>query len=237
MTTDPAHDYAEAFGHPTPPDAPAPPPTPQQPYITGQFTAGPQAAPPPDPNAPPIFGRRKSNARRIPFTLLTYRGEAEEPVELTARADIDTGSVFSLGRGGRSTAEQIDAIRKLLLRTLVDDDGIPLRSRAQQVAPNPDNDPDDLVPVDQLPNDTWSAADVEWRTPDGELHDNPGDADAHMRDHGSSLRRFVAIMDDDELWMEQSALEEIIDYLMTQAADRPTRRSSPPSRSRRPKGR
>lgn len=193
------------------------------------------AAPPPTQDGPPVFGRRRDAAKRIPFTLLTYRDDDAVENLLTARADIDTGSVFALGRSSQSTGAQITAIRNLLMRTLVDDDGIGLRGQVEQVAPDPEGS--ELVPVDTLPNDAWSMADVEWRTPDGQLHDNPDDAHDHMREHGSSLRRFAAIMDDDSLWVEQTALEEIIDYLMSQAADRPTQRSSAPSRSRRRTGR
>lgn len=218
MTTNPAPDSYTAFG----PD-PAPPPA----------------------AAPPVFGRRKPDSptgpavKRVSFVLLTYRGN--DPIEntLTARADIDTASVFSLGRTGQSVGAQIEAIRKLLMRTLVDDDGIGVHQLVEQVVPRPDgDDPEDLVAVADLPEDAdWSMSDVAFRTPDGEVFDTAEDAAGHAREHGSSLRRFAAIMDDDSLWMEQSALEEIIDYLMSEAADRPTRRSSARSRSRPRTGR
>lgn len=220
------------------------------------YTAfGPDPAPP-QAAAPPVFGRRKPDTpvapavKRVSFVLLTYRGN--DPIEntLTARADIDTASVFSLGRTGQSVGAQIEAIRKLLMRTLVDDDGIGVHQLVEQVVPNPDgDDPGDMVTVESLvPRDedgepdpdytpAWSMADVAFRTPDGEVFDEATDATNHCREHGSSLRRFAAIMDDDSLWVEQSALEEIIDYLMTQAADRPTRRSSARSRSRQRTGR
>ena len=205
--------------------------------------AGPAATDTPapaGPASPPVFGRRSPQAvKRVPFVLLTYN-QAGEPTEnpLTARADIDTASVFSLGRSGQNLGAQIDAIRKLLMRTLVDDDGIGVHEPVEQVVPRPDSDDEDLVPVDDLTDDVdWSMSDIAFRTPDGDVFDTLDEATGHCREHGSSLRRFSAIMDDDSLWVEQSALEEIIDYLMSQAADRPTRRSSARSRSRQRTGR
>lgn len=207
-------------------------------------TFGPDPAPPQPPaqDSPPVFGRRspQNTVKRIPFVLLTYN-QANEPTEnlLTARADIDTASVFSLGRTGQALGAQIEAIRKLLMRVLVDDDGIGVHAEVEQVVPHPDdNDDEHLVPIAGLADDdVWSMADIAFRTPDGEVFDEATDAATHCREHGSSLRRFAAIMDDDSLWVEQSALEEIIDYLMSQAADRPTRRSSARSRSRQRTGR
>lgn len=221
MTTNAADPYLRMFGSTTGPEPDPPPP--------------PAAAQP----SAPVFGRRKDTARRVTFTLVTYRGDQEIPEDLTARADIDTASVFALGRSGGNLGAQITAIRNLLMRTLVDDDGISVDDTAEQVAPRPGTDPDDedLVPVADLDDDAWTMSDAAWRAPDGAVFDTAADAADHARDHGSSLRRFAAIMDDDSLWVEQSALEEIIDYLMSQAADRPTKRSSGPSRSRRPKGR
>lgn len=221
MTTNPATDPTYGTFGPTGPAA-APDPVP--------------AGPPP----PPVFGRRKpeDTVKRISFVLLAYDGaNTEIRNQLTARADIDTASVFSLGRSGQNLGVQIDAIRKLLMRVLVDDDGIGVHQLVEQVVPRPDSD-DDLVPVDELDDDAdWSMSDVAYRAPDGEVFDTATEAAEHSREHGSSLRRFAAIMDDDSLWVEQSALEEIIDYLMSQAADRPTRRSSARSRSRQRTGR
>ncbi|MDN5920624.1 MAG: hypothetical protein L0I76_36915 [Pseudonocardia sp.] len=195
--------------------------------------------PPPAPGDAPTFGRRKEGTRpkRVSFVLVTYDAR-DAPTEhtLTARAAVDTASVFGFGRSGQNLGAQIAAIRNLLMRTLVDDDGIGIHEGTEQVAPAPDN-PDTMVPVEGLDAADWSMSDLAWRTPDGAVHDTAEAAAAHTREHGSSLRRFTAIMDDDGLSVEQSALEEILDFLMTEAADRPTQRSSASSRSRPRKGR
>ena len=224
------------------------------PAAYGGFT--PEPVPEPAPAAaaaagPPRGGRRRGPGPRGPVTRVT-NPPRDQPTEnqLTARAAVDTASVFGFGRSGQNLGAQIGAIRNLLMRTLVDDDGISVHQEVEQVVPRPDgNGPDDLVTVESLvPRDEygdpepgytpeWSLSEVSYRAPDGELFDSARDAATHCRDHGSSLRRFTAIMDDDSLSVEQSALEEILDYLMTEAADRPTRRSSASSPSRRRTGR
>lgn len=252
MTTTDPYPFG-GFGAP-PQAAPAfdtSPPTANEP--TAQPAPPPQVAPQP-PAGPPVFGRRDPAAapiRRVQFQLATYDQRGTETLHpLTALADVDMASVFGLGRAGGDMRYQLGTIRNLLMRVIVDDDGIGLREKAEPVVPRPDGqDSDDLVPVEELtPRDEdgdtpdgwtapWLPSDVALRTPDGELHDDPDDAADHMREHGSSLRRFVAIMDDDSLIIQQEALEGIIDYVMSAAADRPTKRSSGPSRSRRRKGR
>lgn len=204
--------------------------------------AAPPPAPPQQAAGPPVFGRRDPAAtvKRVEFQLATYDQRGTETLHpLTSLADVDMASVFGLGRAGGDMRYQIATIRSLLMRCLVDDDGISLRESAVEVADHGEGE--DVVPLAELTDeqrrDALADADVVWQTPDGELHDTPELAAAHMREHGSSLRRFAAIMDDDSLIVQQEALEQIIDFVMSAAADRPTKRSSGSSRSRQRKGR
>lgn len=219
-----------AFDTAPPPQNTAPPPY--------QPPPAQQAAPPPEPDedALPVFGRRFAPINRVSFELATYDQAGKEALhKLTAVPDIDVGSMFGFTRAGKNTARQLGATQNLLSRVLVDDDGISHRADVEEVVPHPDEDHgNDWVPFAENPG---AADDSAWRTPDGKIFDTEDDAQAHMRTNGSSLRRFAAIMDDDGLVVMLEALEDIIDFVMSKAADRPTQRSSAPSRSRRRKGR
>lgn len=192
--------------------------------------------------AGPIIGRRKAEEpeeRRAPFTLATYDSRDRETLHpMTARVDIDASSVFGFLSPNVKPAARVGALRSYLLRALVDDDGIGRYEEVQAVVPDPKAKPaagaePSYVPVDGLRSEDWASSDVRFRLGDNTLWDSEDEAIEHGREHGSSLRRFSAIMDDDTLRIQQTALEEIVDYLGRQGADdHPTKRPSSGSRSR-----
>jgi hypothetical protein len=194
--------------------------------------------------AGPIIGRRRAEdeVRTAPFTLAVYDSRNRETLHpFTARVDIDASSVFGFLNPKVSAARRVGALRDYLLRALVDDDGIGRYEEVVAVVPDPKSKSGadaDYVPVDSVDHDAWRSSDVRYRVGDNTLWDSEDDAVAHARDHGSSLRRFIEIMDDDSLRIEQSALEEIVDYLGRQGSDdHPTKRPKSSSRSRSRKGR
>lgn len=197
----------------------------------------PDAPPETDPDAP-IVGRRKTKAPRVSFTLAVYDSADNESLhKLTARAAVDTASVFGFGAGNTSPGQKILALQNFLLRTLVDDDGVPLQAEIEVVRPASRKPGAELVILD--PEDAPSIADldtIQWRI-GGEVFPSESLAAQHAQDNGSSLRRFARLMDDPWATVEQSALEEIVDRVVSAAADRPTGRSAGSSRSQRRRGR
>lgn len=188
--------------------------------------------------------------------MLAYRGDDEESYPLSARANMDTSSVFALGAHDVTNGQRIAGLRDLVKRALVDDDGYSVRDVPCQVVDNPEDtkassaeDGDNggaakpstaLVPYNSDEHDVvkshwrlgqWDKDDTNWRYGDETF---PSESLARQAADGkpSSLRRFAMIMDDPWLVLEQSALEEIVDLIVSAAADRPTGPSSASSRSR-----
>lgn len=199
---------------------------------------------------PRVIGRRRSAAPRIEFTLLTYRGDDEEPYTMTARANMDTSSVFSLGAHDVTGGQRVAGLRDLIKRALVDDDGWSVRYVPVQVVEQPTEDTTDdssetapsteLVPYEADKHEIakaqwrlgrWDRDEQTWRyEPDSFPSESLAKQAADSKP--SSLRRFAMIMDDAWLVLEQSALEEIVDLIVSAAADRPTEPSNALSRSR-----
>lgn len=189
---------------------------------------------------PRVIGRRRSQAKRETFQLAVYRGEKEELWNFTVRAQMDTSSVFALSADDSSPGRRLAGLRNFLMRVFVDDDGIPLDAQPIQVVPAPrdveaegDHLPikaGQLVPIDDV--DEAEQRGVQWKIgdasfPSESLARQYGDA------HGSSLRRFVQVMDSPYLVVEQTALEEMVDVVVSAAADRPTEPSAGSLRSPR----
>lgn len=185
----------------------------------------------PDTTAP-IFGRRKTAARRIDFQLCSYdHCEREIVHDFTARAGIDASTALQVN--SKDAGVQARAIQHLLIRVLVDDDGIG-RDDRPRLLDGPGADQDDDLPGSDLvlPGQVWTIGE------DGKEFPSRSLADEHAREHGSSLRRFADLMDDPMHTVELDALREIVNYLQEKSSNRPTRRSggSSPRRTQR-KGR
>lgn len=210
------------------------------------------------PDDGPILGRRRSVPRRTQFVLVSYdAGDRETHHKLSARVDIDASSVFGFMSPKISAAERIGALQGYLLRALVDDDGISANEAVIPVVPDPSvsdevETPDgdtpggagavtaerQYVPLSDLADtNTLRASDIRYRLGDQLTWATDDEARQHGRDHGSSLRRFKALMDDDTAIVEQTALEEIVDFVGRAGSDRPTKPSAGPSASRKPKAR
>lgn len=190
----------------------------------------------------PIIGRRRAEdppERTAQFQLATYDSRNRETLHLlTARVDIDASSVFGFLSPKVKASERVAALRAYLLRSLVDDDGIGVREDVVSVVPDPNakaaaGTAPEYVPVDSVDPDQWNGPDLRYRVGDQTLWETEDAAIEHGLVHGSSLRRFGAIMDDDTVRIHASALEEIVEYLGKQGAgEHPTKRPSSGSRSR-----
>lgn len=194
-----------------------------------------------------VVGRRRSAAKRETFQLAVYRGEKEELWDFTVRGQMDTASVFALSADDVSSGRRLMGLQNFLMRALVDDDGISIDSVPVQVVQaqtaedstsGSDTGKGELVPVDDV--DSPDLATSQWRIGEGAhqaLFPSESLARQHANENGSSLRRFVYVMDSPRLLVEQTALEEIVDIVVSAAADRPTEASSNSSRSARRKPR
>jgi len=183
---------------------------------------------------PRVVGRRRSEAKRETFQLAVYRGEREELWNFTVRAQMDTASVFSLSADDVTAGRRLGGLRNFLMRAFVDDDGVPLEEQPVQVVPAEGDDSEstgssELVVLGE--DETPAGREVQWRV-GGELFPSESLARQHANENGSSLRRLVYVMDSPYLIIEQTALEEIVDVIVSAAADRPTGPSSASSRSR-----
>lgn len=183
---------------------------------------------------PRVIGRRRSQAKRETFSLAVYRGEVEELWPLTVRAQMDTSSVFALSADDTTPGKRLTGLRNFLMRAFVDDDGVPLGEAPVQVVPAAQDDPDSEVKAGELvllDDDNDNDAPVVWRIGD-KTFPSESLARTHADENGSSLRRFIYVMDSMYLAVEQSALEELVDVVVSAAADRPTEPSGGSSRSR-----
>lgn len=176
-------------------------------------------------NVAPIFGRRKTAARRIPFQLCSYDNRERETVhEFTARAGIDASTALQVN--SKDAGVQARAIQHLLIRVLVDDDGIARDERPRRADDDGDDEPgSDLV----IPGDTWVIGNDDKEFPSQSL------AEQHADEHGSSLRRFARLMDDPMQFVELDALREIVNHLSSKSTGRPTRPSGGSSPRRTPR--
>jgi hypothetical protein len=190
------------------------------------------------PAQPKVIGRRRTQAKRETFSLAVYRGEVEELWNFTVRASMDTSSVFSLSADNVTPGERLGGLRNFLMRAFVDDDGVSMHEHPVQVVEAETDDEEtgtkagELVPVDDADDALGSS--IRWRI-GGEVFPSESLARQYANENGSSLRRLVYVMDSPYLIVEQSALEEIVDVVVSAAADRPTEPSSASSRPRNPR--
>jgi hypothetical protein len=189
------------------------------------------------PDQPRVIGRRRTQAKRETFALAVYRGETEELWSFTVRAQMDTSSVFALSAEDSSAGKRLMGLRNFLMRVFVDDDGVPFGEQPQQViVADEDTDEHKRGQLVVLGDDDADGRPVQWKAGDS-VFPSESLARQYADEKGSSLRRFVYLMDSPYLVVEQTALEELVDVVVSAAADRPTEPSSASSRSRAPRRR
>lgn len=143
----------------------------------------------------------------VPFELVLYRDSVEETHEFTAVPAIDMASVTKLVDQG-DLAGKAQAIMRMMARLLINTDGV-----SASWAPTPLPRPKNAGPTYQ----------VKFRGPDGKLY--PLDRAGEFTDpaKGSSRRRWNYLMFEDEgVVVHMETLVEIMEDLVSAAADRPT---------------
>src|SRR4051794_20896695 len=117
----------------------------------------------------PVVGRRRAPAARTTFQLAVYRGEAEEMWPFTVRAQMDTSSVFSLSADDVSAGQRLGGLRNFLMRSFVDDDGVPLKDVPIQVVEAEADDEEAGVKTGELvvlgEDERAAGRDTQWRGP------------------------------------------------------------------------
>jgi hypothetical protein len=139
----------------------------------------------------------------IPFSVGFVRGEGDNAVEEThefdARPRVSYGDTIGLIRGNGSNEDDAKALKTLdrsIRRMLVDDDGTPARWTPTFTGKTFEGPDGNTYPVSEL--NTFTAFDA-----------------------GSSRRRWVALMDDDDetLSVEVGQVLEVFEYITEQAAE------------------
>jgi hypothetical protein len=182
----------------------------------------------------PVFGRRST-----PFDQRKYRtfgieieSDSERWVEtFSAYFDPDAGAILGL-MNARTEWQQANATAVLLGTSLRDDDGVP-DDWSSPTEPEYDDD-GELLRLPEDDPDVSPPPRYEWH--DGELL-----TEAELRDaidefdvlaEGSSRRRFGWIMQSPRHRVQLSALTDLADWIIGDAAKRPPRRPTSSARGR-----
>jgi hypothetical protein len=195
--------------------------------------------PPEAPPAVPVFGRRAEPINDRKFRTFGIEVETDDDrfdVLMEAYLDPDAGAVYNL-MGARTEVQQAQAAAVLLGSSTRDDDGAPL-DWSPPVEPAYDDDgqiirdePDSANPEGEPLYEWWNGDLVTA----AELRERRAEFDPI--EHGSSRRRFQFIMDSPHHRVQLGALNEVAEFVVGDAAKRPTRRPTPSGRGPLPTAR
>lgn len=178
----------------------------------------------------PVFGRRDDRSQPVAtrrFGLeVEYRERGKvvrEDLLLTAYTTLDAGGILRLMQA-QSDMEQANATAFVLSTSLLDDDGVP----TSWVRPGID----EWLPADDDDDSEPLRGDPTEEEPEGPLLYERWDGEAVPYDElrfsefteGSSRRRFSYVMTSAEYRVELQALLDTSQWLIEQAAGRPTKR-------------
>lgn len=159
----------------------------------------------------------------VPFELVAMRenkltGEPEPEVhEFTARPVSDAGDLVSMAVAQNSGdgAKVAAVIARMIKKVVVNGDGTPSQWSAEEV--NPLN-PETATPAE------FEAHVAEYYGPDGQRYRMDGEERAKFEDiaNGSSRRRLLHLLYEDEATVKMTDVAEIMKDMMGKAADRPT---------------
>ena len=199
----------------------------------------------PTPLAPPgtpTFGRRTTPLERRrfrPFAVEVETADERFDVQFEAYFDVDAGAALQL-MNARTEMQQANAVAQLMHVSLRNDDGVPLGwlPPAEPELADPDDPDSDWLRAEpaQAEQGEGEEEDAEQSAPedgeplyqrwDGELVPS-SELDYDPLEDGSSRMRFAYIMDSPEHRVQLAALNEIAEWIIGDAAKRPTRRPSP----------
>ena len=147
-------------------------------------------------------------APEVDFSIGFVRDGVEETHEFSARPRFSYADIVGVVKhqGGDNSAKLLPYLDRMIRRALRNDDGTPLKWRPE-------------------------IEDGEFTTPDGDQAPAADIAKYTAFEAGSSRRRWVALMeDDDDVEVELEQITALFEYLTAETADRPTSRSSRSSR-------
>jgi hypothetical protein len=182
----------------------------------------------------PVFGKRTTPFDQRKYRRFGIEVETDDErfeVEFEAYFDPDAGAILNL-MNSRTEWQQANATAVLLGSSLRDDDGVPTEWPFP-AEPTYDDD-GELLRLDDDPPDEAPPARYEWH--DGELL-----TEEELRDaidafdplvDGSSRRRFAYIADSPAHRIQLSALTDLADWIIGDAAKRPPRRPTSSGRGR-----
>lgn len=183
-----------------------------------------EPSPLPPPEAP-IFGRRPTPLESRRYRTFGVEVEtADERFDMTFEAyfDVDAGAALGL-MNARTEMQQANAVAQLMHVSLRNDDGVP----ADWIPPG---EPE-LADEDD-PESDWARSEPEpgeeageplYMRWDGELV--PADElEFDPLEEGSSRLRFAFVMDSPDHRVQLTALNEIAEWIIGDAAKRPTKR-------------
>jgi hypothetical protein len=193
----------------------------------------------------PVFGKREQ-----PLAARTYRRFGVEietdsdrfVAEFDAYLDADAGAILGL-MNSRTELQQAQAMAVLLGTSLRDDDGVPADWRFP-IEPEVDEDSDGEDYLRADPEDGEEEGEPLYRWHDDSLMtaDELRDAIAEFDplEVGSSRRRFQYLADSPRHRMQLAALNDLSQWVIGDAAKRPTRRPTSsgrgPQQTRRTSG-
>jgi hypothetical protein len=193
------------------------------------------------------FGKRRSRTRqenqmlREDFTLIVERNGKDEEHVFTAQPKVSAGDIMNTAMAERNQALAVTALRNIIRKSLVDDDGVPAAWRPDPVEPedvtaalSPAAVSGDLAwPGDAAEHALARIAgeddDAEYFLgPDGKYYrmdDIPALDKFQDRGAASSRRRWDFLMDNDEdAVVDMADLQEVVRWMVTTASGRPTAR-------------
>ena len=174
----------------------------------------------------PMSGKRygKPNSTRLaepyPFELMASLDDDDEVHGFTAVRQVDKllGARFT-SFSDEEAHKSVDLLVKLIAKTLDDKDGTPATWAPVQLPPPPE-----LRQIDA--DDAWVP---KFRGPDGELYEIEHVDKFAAFEAGSSRRRFLALVGDQERTVQAEDLTAIVRDLIAVSTGRPTVASAPSS--------
>ena len=168
--------------------------------------------------SPPTFGANRAASKRVPFKLAAYRSDDEQVTfDFNARPRATSVEMLNLikatsdsdGDGG------VGEIMRLMTKIMDNKDGVPDGWKPTQLE------------ITDVPEPEVGKRVPSYRGPDGVIYplsDEEKLAGFLKLEAGSSKRRWKYLMfEDDELLVEAETIIEAANYLISEAADRPTR--------------
>lgn len=178
----------------------------------------------------PTFGRRAvpfANRRYRTFGVEVETADERFDVQFEAYFDVDAGAALGI-MNARTEMQQANAVAQLMHVSLRDDDGVPFAwiPPAEPELADPDDPESDWERTEAPEGEEGEPLYMRW---DGELVPSE-ELEFDVLEDGSSRARFAFVMDSPDHRVQLGALNDIAEWIIGDAAKRPTRRPTPSGR-------